>query len=87
MKRKSILLIKIFLVLIISSPLFVSAQKWGGVPDSKFWNNWSINVNAGLTSYFGDLSYYDSDVIEKLSSESGIAYGTYLFYIWMLIKC
>ena len=78
MKRKSILLIKIFLVLIFLSPLMISAQKWGGLPGSKFWNNWSINANVGLTSYFGDLSYYDSDVIEKLSSESGLAYGANL---------
>ncbi|MBC8485893.1 MAG: porin family protein [Bacteroidetes bacterium] len=41
-------------------------------------NMWSINVNAGLTSYFGDLSIYDSKIGNKLTKESGPAFGAIL---------
>ncbi len=79
MKRKSILLTIILLIFIYSSPLLLKAQKWGGNEHgSRFIKNWSINANVGYTSYFGDMSYYDNDVVEKLSSESGAAYGIML---------
>jgi len=79
MKRKSIFLTIILLIFIFSSPLYVKAQKWGGNDvGSRFIKNWSINANIGYTSYFGDMSYYDNDVVEKLASESGLAYGVML---------
>lgn len=36
---------------------------------------WSINVNTGATSYFGDLSIYDINPIKKIQLESGLAFG------------
>jgi len=41
-------------------------------------NIWSINLNAGLTSYFGDLSMYDTKIGDKLTKESGPAFGVIL---------
>jgi len=40
---------------------------------NEFWRMWSINVNAGLTSFYGDLSSLDNNYFEKLGNESGPA--------------
>ena len=60
----------------IGVPQFIYAQPWGGSKkQSGIWKNWSINANIGLTSFFGDLSSYDADIINKFSKESGPAFG------------
>ncbi len=38
-------------------------------------NQWSINVNAGFASYFGDISVYDKNPIKKIEHESEGGYG------------
>ena len=63
------------IVSIVFMPLLSISQEWGGEKPQGFWDHWSINANAGLTSYFGDLSYYDADLTGKLSFESGLAGG------------
>ena len=35
--------------------------------------NIELTVNAGMTSYYGDLSIYDNNFIDKLNHESGFA--------------
>lgn len=69
----------IFITLILTAMLIpesLEAQAWGGSRGKpSFWNNWSINANAGLTSFYGDLSIYDSKILDKLSKESGPAMG------------
>jgi len=65
----------IYSVFIILTPVIVFSQDWGGIKPAGFWDHWSVNANAGLTSYFGDLSYHDSDVYGKLNFESGPAFG------------
>jgi len=47
------------------------AQRWGGHKKAGLWDDWSINGSIGLTSFFGDLSLYDSDIVSKLTLESG----------------
>ncbi len=54
-------------------PANTFAQYWGGKGRQSFWDNWSINGNVGLTSFFGDLSLYDSDITGKLTKESNVA--------------
>jgi hypothetical protein len=73
MKKKIIYSAIIFLV-----PVLVQSQDWGGLRPGSFWDHWSVNASAGLTSYFGDVSYYDEDVAGKLSNESGAAYEVLL---------
>jgi hypothetical protein len=52
------------------------AQSWGGYKkENTFWHNWSFNANLGVTSFFGDLSKYDTDPYKKITRESGPAYG------------
>ncbi len=56
-------------------PQAAEAQSWGGKRKSGLADNWSINLNAGLTSFFGDLSKFDSEIMEKLTKESGPAFS------------
>lgn len=77
MKTK-IKLIAILVILAgIISPQITEAQAWGGgkKSKSKILEDWSINVNAGLTSFFGDLSKFDTEIMEKLTQESGPAFS------------
>lgn len=51
------------------------AQRWGGRKKAGFWDDWSINGSVGLTSFFGDLSLYDTDIVSKLTLESGPSFS------------
>jgi hypothetical protein len=51
-------------------PVFLAGQSITQGRTVSFWNNWSINLNAGMTSYYGDLSIYDHDIPGKLKYES-----------------
>lgn len=64
------------IILAVLTPDITEAQAWGGKgKKSALLDNWSINVNAGLTSFFGDLSKFDSEIMGKLSQESGPAFS------------
>ena len=68
----------IFITLILAAmllPDILSAQQWGGRRKPSVWDNWSVTANAGLTSFYGDLSIYDTDLMKKFSEESGPAMG------------
>ena len=54
------------------------SQRWGGESNFKTNNTWSIGINGGLTSYYGDLSIHDANFEEKLAKESGTAIGVTL---------
>ena len=73
---KYIILATLFVSLLL--PEIASSQRWGGRWKPGFWDKWSVNVNGGLTSFFGDLSLYDTDIADKLSKESGPAFGVLL---------
>lgn len=67
---------KISLLLILTLPLYIYSQQWKKDRQQKEqWNVWSINVNAGYTSFYGDLSSHDGNYIEKLRYESGLGMG------------
>jgi hypothetical protein len=72
---KATILKEIFISMIIG--IFISpvcySQKWGGNVPVVQLTNWSVNINGGLTSYFGDLSLNDMDIGNKISHESGPA--------------
>ncbi len=69
---KNIIVTTMFLLLIFTSGF---SQSWGGDRGIRFSELWSVNINGGVTSYYGDLSIYDSDIPLKLSRESGPAFG------------
>ena len=56
----------------------VYSQRWNGESGINIWSLWTLNVNAGLTSYYGDISMYDYTVSDKLMYESGSAMGLIL---------
>jgi hypothetical protein len=53
-------------------------QSWGGNQPNGLLTNWSVNINGGFTSYFGDLSLHDLSIGAKLENESGPALGLIL---------
>jgi hypothetical protein len=65
----------LYSTMVLTLPLLSLSQDWGGLKPNGFWDHWSVNANAGMTSYFGDLSYHDSDISGKLTYESGPALG------------
>jgi hypothetical protein len=66
----------LFLIAGMSAPQLSFGQAWGGrKTKASFWDNWAINLNGGLTSFYGDLSTFDSEIIDKLMKESGPAFG------------
>jgi hypothetical protein len=60
-----------FIVLFAS--LTVYSQNWGGYIPKDISSSWSVTLNTGCLSYFGDLSKYDTDIEKKTSCESGLA--------------
>lgn len=75
MNKKIHILFLVSLIAFFSKTDTVLAQNWDMDLGNKFWDTWSVNINAGLTSYYGDLSLYDSEFSEKLKKESGPALG------------
>jgi hypothetical protein len=67
----------IFLVIFAGMmlPQISEAQGWGGRRKPGLWDNWSLNLNAGLSSFFGDLSKFDTEIVQKLTKESGAAFS------------
>lgn len=79
MVKKTIKYLFVHILLIsILIPMSSDAQGWGGRVKPGFWDTWSVNGNVGLTSFFGDLSIYDSELVEKFSKESDPAFGLIL---------
>lgn len=74
-KKQHFRLVPTSVILLLLFPFYGNSQEWGGEKPINFWDHWSINMNAGFTSYFGDLSYYDSDIIGKFNFESKPAFG------------
>jgi hypothetical protein len=66
----------------LTAGIFISqscySQGWGGQVPTGLLTNWTININGGFTSYFGDLSIHDLDLGAKLEKESGPAMGLIL---------
>lgn len=64
------------LLLTIIFPLSISAQYSNYKRNTiRFKEGWSVNLNMGLTSFFGDLSVYDDNIFKKFSDESKIGGG------------
>jgi hypothetical protein len=75
LKRKIRIALLLVLALCILSPQTLDAQSWGGKRKAGFLDSWAINANMGLSSFFGDLSQFDTEISKKLTEESGLAYG------------
>jgi hypothetical protein len=79
-KRKNLFLILLWNTLLLLLILLIQGNAFGQYQKppsrlSKFLKNWSINVNAGQTSFFGEVSLYDDELTEKLSHEGSWSYG------------
>jgi hypothetical protein len=77
LRKSRITLIAIFL-LITMVAFAGSPDEWRGGRGIFILEDWSLNLNVGFTSYYGDLSQYDANYIEKLIFESKPAAGVKL---------
>lgn len=68
-ERILLFLVSLFLPFASFNQVYSSPQS-----NSKL-QNWAFEGQAGLFSYFGDLSVYDSDIVNKVLKESGPAFG------------
>lgn len=61
---------KIILILCLILPVqFLTAQNYN-------WKSgWFMGIDAGVSSFFGDLSVHDFQILKKINYESGIAAG------------
>ena len=75
MKRKFNIVALVLTLLLLYEPVNSFSQNWGGAEKNKFGDLWSVGLSTGLTSYFGDLSVYDTDPLNKFSHESGMGFG------------
>ncbi len=77
MKKSRYLFVGVLVALVIQINSSL-ADEWSGPKTNVLLNNWSVNLNFGFTSYFGDLSQYDIDPLNKLFYESKPACGVKL---------
>lgn len=75
LKRKIRITLLLVLTTCVLVPQSLDAQSWGGKRSAGFLDSWAINANVGLTSFFGDLSTFDTEISKKITQESGPAYG------------
>ena len=75
LKKEIRITLLLVLILCILSPQTLNAQSWGGKRKAGFLDSWAVNANMGLSSFFGDLSQFDTEISKKLTEESGLAYG------------
>lgn len=80
-------LLLLALIILVQSTAFGQYRKPPTV-FSRMLEGWSINVNGGRTSFFGDVSLYDEQFDEKMTKEGSWACGvgiarqlTYVFSI------
>jgi hypothetical protein len=74
MRKSRYVLTGVFL-LIIQCFYASNPGEWKGGSGNIFLQNWTLNLNFGCTSYFGDLSQYDQYALQKLMFESKPAAG------------
>jgi hypothetical protein len=79
-KANNVLPIILWNVILISLLFLVNNRGFGQYYKpptffSKLLQNWSVNANAGQTTFFGDVSLYDDEFTEKMSNEGSWAYG------------
>jgi len=65
----------IMLFVMVSHPIY-SQNKFERLRyQDEIWNLWTVEANAGLLSFYGDLSSYDANYFDKLKYESGQAFS------------
>lgn len=65
----------LLLLLSLFLPVLVFTQVYSKSKSNNVLKNWAFEGQAGIFSYFGDLSIYDGDIVNKLIEESGPAGG------------
>lgn len=79
-KRKNIYFLLLWNVLLLLILLLIHSNVFGQYQKPRpkitaLLKNWSVNLNIGQTSFFGEVSLYDDELTEKLSHEGSWSYG------------
>lgn len=74
MKESRYLFVGVLFIFVLKS-YSSTPDEWSGPKERVLLEDWSVNLNVGFTSYFGDLSQYDLNVTNKLMFESKPAFG------------
>ncbi len=71
--KNSILIFSLLLLFIFISKVSVPQKyRYGNLRfQNEVWKIWSIGMDGGVLSFYGDLSIHDNDYIDKLKYESG----------------
>jgi hypothetical protein len=77
-KFKILVLTAISVLFIISSSVYSQNRNGNLRYQNELWNLWSFDINAGLSSFYGDLSSFDNNFLKKQLHESGPAFGLIL---------
>ena len=77
MKRrlKILTFTSIMLFVIFTHPIYAQNNFEKLRYQDEIWKLWTVEANAGLLSFYGDLSSYDANYIDKLKYESGQAFS------------
>jgi hypothetical protein len=76
--KKTVSLIVLMVFLVEGYARSPKPAIWTGDEKPGLWDYWSLELNMGAMSYFGDLSLYDADPFNKLTKESGPAFSMIL---------
>ena len=63
----------IILVVLFNHPSFSQNKRLNLRYQNEIWKLWSLDLNAGLLSFYGDVSTHDGNYFNKLKYESGPA--------------
>jgi len=80
-KRANIVFLILWNIIFLTLIFLIQGKAFGQYrkPPSKIVTllvrDWSVNVNGGRTSFFGELSLYDDELTKKLSKEGAWGYG------------
>ncbi|MCB2219655.1 MAG: porin family protein [Bacteroidetes bacterium] len=79
-RTKNIIFLLLWNILLITLVLLIQNKSFGQyyhAPTtwSSIMKNWTVNVNGGRTSFFGDVSLYDHEFNEKMKKDGSWAWG------------
>lgn len=79
-RTKNIIFLLLWNILLITLVLLIQGKSFGQYYNppttwSSLLKNWSVNLNGGRTSFFGDVSVYDHEFEEKMRKDGSWGWG------------
>ena len=79
-RTKNIIFLVLWNILLITLVLLIQGKSFGQYYNppttwSSLLKNWTVNINGGRTSFFGDVSLYDHEFTEKMQKDGSWGWG------------